>query len=212
MGMAMLLKEHRIQLFDSVRDTSCARTLVYPISSIWSICRYMFFVRALTFFTSSLSGKSWLLVRMAGLGNRASMAIRGGTLPVVGDGGALPVEFFLSKKLIRLPAATLGAFSRNSCCRLAYASPSVLSGLGGSIGRKLKFAIALGFSLKNCGLFTVTLTKYRISASPGNPPSVGGSVAFTCCVGVFANSGIALENETLEMGLFVCWHCVLRGS
>ena len=172
----------------------------------------MFFVRALTFFTSSLSGKSWLLVRMAGLGNRASMAIRGGTLPVVGDGGALPVELFLSKKLIRLPAATLGAFSRNSCCRLAYASPSVLSGLGGSIGRKLKFAIALGFSLKNCGLFTVTLTKYRISASPGNPPSVGGSVAFTCCVGVFANSGIAFEKETLEMGLFVCWHCVLRGS
>ena len=38
-GIAILLKEHNIQLFDSVRDTSCARTLVYPISSIWSICR-----------------------------------------------------------------------------------------------------------------------------------------------------------------------------
>jgi hypothetical protein len=68
----------------------------------------------------------------------------------------------------------------------------------------LKFTTALGFSLKNCGLFTVTLTKYRISASPGKPPKLGGSVALICCVGVFANSGIAFEKETFEIGLFDC--------
>lgn len=79
------------------------------------------------------------------------------------------------------------------------------------MGSNVKFAIALGFSLKNCGLFTVTLTKYLISASPGKPDSEGGSVDLMCCVGVLANSGIALEKETLEMGLFVCWHTVLRG-
>lgn len=80
------------------------------------------------------------------------------------------------------------------------------------MGRKVKFATARGFSLKNCGLLTVTLTKYRISASPGKPLRVGGSVALMCWVGVLANSGIALEKETLEMGLFDCWHCVLSGS
>jgi hypothetical protein len=68
----------------------------------------------------------------------------------------------------------------------------------------VKFATALGFSLKNCGRFTVTLTKYRISASPGNPVKLGGSVALICCVGVFANSGIAFEKDTFEMGLFDC--------
>jgi hypothetical protein len=66
--------------------------------------------------------------------------------------------------------------------------------------------------LKNCGLFTVTLTKYRISASPGKPVNDGGSVALMCWVAVFANSGIAFEKETVETGLFGCRHCVLSGS
>lgn len=139
------------------------------------------------------------------------MDTRGGTFPpVVGDGGTL-VELFLSKRPGFLPAATLGAFSMNWCCLLAYASPSDLSTRGGSIGRSVKLAVALGFSLKNCGLFTVTLTKYRISASPGKPDKDGGRVVLMCWVGALANSGIAFEKETFEMGLLACWHTVLRG-
>lgn len=157
MGIAMLLKEHNIQLFDSVRDTSCACTLVYPISSTCNICRYMFLLRALTFLTSSRSGMSRLHVRMAGFGSRASMATRGPIPP--GVGRMLADELLLSRKLGFLLAATLTAFSRNSCCLLAYASPSVLSGRGGSMGRNVKWASARGFSLKNDGRFTVTLTK-----------------------------------------------------
>lgn len=72
------------------------------------------------------------------------------------------------------------------------------------MGSSVKFAVALGFSLKNCGLLTVTLTKYRISASPGKPARDGGSVALMCCVAVFANSGIVFEKETFESGLFDC--------
>lgn len=149
------------------------------MSSICSICRYTFFVRSLIFLSRSRNGISWLHVRIAGFGSRASIDTRGGTLPLgtVGDGGMLVDELFLSNRPGFLPAATLGAFSINWCCRLAYASPSVFSGRGGSIGRSVKIAIALGFSLKNCGRFTVTLTKYRISASPGKPTNEGGSVA-----------------------------------
>jgi hypothetical protein len=95
----------------------------------------MFFVRALAFLTSNRNGKSRLLVRIAGLGNRASIATRGCMLPAVDVGGILIVELFLSKNPGFLPAATLGAFSRNSCCLLAYASPSEFTGRGGSMGR-----------------------------------------------------------------------------
>jgi hypothetical protein len=95
----------------------------------------MFFVRGLAFRTSKRKGRSWLLVRIAGFGNRASIATRGCTLPAIGVGGILVVELFRSKKPGFLLAATLGAFSRNSCCLRAYASPSDCSGLGGSIGR-----------------------------------------------------------------------------
>lgn len=56
---------------------------------------------------------SLLLVRIAGLGSRASMATRGEAPPVAGDEGMLGVENFRSKKPGFLPAATLAAFSKN---------------------------------------------------------------------------------------------------
>jgi len=157
---------------------------------------------------------SWLHVRMAGFGRRASMEMRGGTLPGVGigDWGMLFEELLRSNRPGFLLDATLSAFSMNWCCRRAYASPSVFSGRGGSIGSSVKIAMALGFSLKNCGLFTVTLTKYLISASPGKPASDGGSVLLMWCVAGRAISGRAFENETLGMGLFDCWHFVFRGT
>jgi hypothetical protein len=46
------------------------------------------------------------------------------------------------------------------------------------------------------------LTKYLISASPGNPVKDGGSVAFIWCVAALANSGTAFEKETFVIGLF----------
>jgi hypothetical protein len=73
----------------------------------------MFFVRGLIFFISSRNGRSWLLVRMAGFGSRASKATRGGGPDDVGDEGTLMVELFLSNKPGFFPAATLGAFSKN---------------------------------------------------------------------------------------------------
>jgi hypothetical protein len=79
----------------------------------------MFFVRGLAFRTRRRKGRSWLLVRIAGFGNRASMATRGCSVPAVGVGGILIVELFRSKKPGFLPAETLGAFSRNSCWRRA---------------------------------------------------------------------------------------------
>lgn len=54
------------------------------------------------------------------------------------------------------------------------------------------------------GRFTVTFTKYRISASPGKPVRDGGKVDLMCCVGVFANSGIVLAKEIFEMGAVAC--------
>jgi hypothetical protein len=68
------------------------------------------------------------------------------------------------------------------------------------MGSNVKIAIARGFSLKNCGRLTVTFTKYLISASPGNPANDGGSAALMWCVAAVANSGIALEKETLARG------------
>lgn len=71
-------------------------------------------LRSLTFFSSNRNGMSWLHVRTAGFGSRASMEMRGGTLPgTVGDGGILVVELFLSNRPGFLPAATFGAFSIN---------------------------------------------------------------------------------------------------
>jgi hypothetical protein len=70
------------------------------------------------------------------------------------------------------------------------------------MGSNVKFAIARGFSLKNCGRFTVTFTKYLISASPGYPAKEGGSVVLMWWVAALANSGIAFEKETFVMGLF----------
>lgn len=151
----------------------------------------------------SRKGRSWLLVRIAGLGSRASIAMRGGGPEDVGDDGTL-VELFLSKKPGLLPAATLGALSTNWCCLLAYASPSVPPGRGGSIGNSVKFATALGFSLNSDGLFTVTFTKYRISASPGKPVRDGGNVVLRCCVGALANSGIVFAKEIFVMGAVDC--------
>lgn len=77
----------------------------------------------------------------------------------------------------------------------------------------MKFATALGFSLNSDGLFTVTFTKYRISASPGNPVRDGGSVDLTCCVGVLANSGIVFAKEIFEIGAVDCcaWQEVFSG-
>jgi hypothetical protein len=118
----------------------------------------MFLVRPLMFLIRSLMGMSWLLVSIAGLGRRASIVTRGGTPDDVGDGGRLDDELILPKKLDFLPAAKLGAFSRNWCCLRAYASPSAFSVRGGSMGRNVKFAMALGFSLKNDGRLTVTFT------------------------------------------------------
>ena len=64
------------------------------------------------FFIRIRSGRSWLAVRMAGFGSRASSAIRGGGPEDVGDGGTL-VELILSNKPGFFPAATPGAFSKN---------------------------------------------------------------------------------------------------
>ena len=79
------------------------------------------------------------------------------------------------------------------------------------MGSIVKLATARGFSLKNCGRFTVTFTKYRISASPGKPLRDGGSVCLTCCVGVLATSGTMLENETLVLRLFEIWQELFKG-
>ena len=152
----------------------------------------------------SRSGRSWLAVRMAGFGSRASSTTRGGGPEDVGDDGTPNAELFLSNKPGFFPAAALGALSRNWCCLLAYASPSVLSVRGGSMGNSVKFATALGFSLNNDGLFTVTLTKYRISASPGNPVREGGSEDLMCCVGALANSGMVFAKEMFEIGAVGC--------
>jgi hypothetical protein len=110
------------------------------------------------FFIRTLNGRSWLAVRIAGFGKRPSRIMRGGGPVDVGDVGAIVDELILSKRPGFFPAAALGACSRNWCCLLAYASPSCLSGLGGSIGSKVKYAIALGFSLNSDGLLTVTFT------------------------------------------------------
>ena len=68
----------------------------------------------------------------------------------------------------------------------------------------MKLAIALGFSLNRDGLFTVTFTKYRISASPGKPVKDGGNVVLMCCVGAFANSGMVFAKEMFEIGAVAC--------
>lgn len=106
----------------------------------------------------TLKGRSWLAVRIAGFGKRPSSVMRGGGPVDVGDVGMLVDELILSKRPGFFPAAAPGACSRNWCCLLAYASPSCFSGRGGSIGSKVKYAIALGFSLNSDGLLTVTFT------------------------------------------------------
>lgn len=70
-----------------------------------------------------------------------------------------------------------------------------------------------GFSLNKVGLLTVTLTKYLISASPGNPLSVGGSSCFTCLVEGFETSKLKLAKlmPTLLL-LFPVEQVLLKGS
>lgn len=70
------------------------------------------------------------------------------------------------------------------------------------MGKKLKGTYVRGFSLKKECRPTVALTKYLISASPGKPLSVGGSVLWTCLVGVLGISRPKFETPTFEIVLF----------
>lgn len=160
MGTFILLLLMMIQLCVSVRKTSCARTLVRPMSEICKESRCRASSCSFSFFTISRNGMSLLHVRIAGSGSLAS-TLTDGALFIVGLVGELGVLLlFLEENnsfifpFISPPPGT----AMNACLCRAYTSDPVDAGRGGSMGKKLNGVYARGFSLKNDCRFTVTLT------------------------------------------------------
>jgi hypothetical protein len=140
----------------------------------------------------SRKGTSWLQVKIAGSGSLASTLMAGaGPASVVGDfGPPCPNKLLIFSLELATspPPAVPPPNAVKACFCLAYTSDPELADLGGSIGKKLNGTYARGFSLNIECLATVTLTKYLISASPGNPLKVGGKVRLTCRVAGMATS------------------------
>lgn len=148
MGIDRPFKLINTQVLFSILVTSIALTSVKPkrcmdIDVIKASSGLSFILRPRT-----LKGTGLLHVRMAGLGNLASISILG----AVFDSGTF---FFLNiEDFFEYP----GIPAWKVCGLLAYTSLVVGGGLGGSTGRNLKPIADLLFSLNMDGRCTVTLT------------------------------------------------------